>query len=133
MIVADTNLIANFYVTGQWTAHAEAVRRRDAVWVAPPLWRSEFRNVLVGLVRWRRLEADAARRIVAEAERGMTGHEYTVVSDDVVDLAIASGCTAYDCEFVAAAISLGVRLVTDDTQVLKSFPSVAISPAAFAR
>ena len=133
MIVADTNLIANFYVTGQGTAHAEAVCRRDAVWVAPSRWRSELRNVLVGLVRLRRLPVDAAWRIAGEAERSMAGHEYAVASHDVLDLAVASGCTAYDCEFVAVAVTLGVRLVTDDTRVLKAFPLVAIAPAAFVR
>lgn len=133
MIVADTNLIAHFHVTGEWTGRAEAVRHQDPVWVAPTLWRSEFRNVVVGLVRAGRLDADDARAIVAEAEWGMVDREYAVVSHDVVDLAIASGCTAYDCEFVALATGLGVRLVTTDREVLGAFPSVAVSPDAFLR
>jgi predicted nucleic acid-binding protein len=37
-----------------------------------------------------------------------------------------SGCSAYDCEFVALAQSLGIPLVTVDKHVLRQFPGVAI-------
>ena len=133
MIVVDTNLIAYFFVHSDWTAQAEAVRRSDPVWAAPTLWRSEFRNILVRMIRQRALGLEEARRIATEAEHGMAGQEYTAMSDDVIDLAVSSGCTAYDCEFVGLAISLGVPLVTSDRRVLRAFPSVARAPAAFGR
>src|SRR5439155_280647 len=44
VIVVDTNLLVYLYVSGQNTAQAETVLVRDPVWVAPLLWRSEFRN-----------------------------------------------------------------------------------------
>jgi len=53
----------------------------------------------------------------------MKGREYTVRSTDVLRVAEASGCSAYDCEFVSVAMALGVRLVTADRQVLRAFPS----------
>jgi predicted nucleic acid-binding protein len=37
-----------------------------------------------------------------------------------------SGCTAYDCEFVALAKYLDVKLVTTDKDLLKAFPRVAV-------
>ena len=48
MIVVDTNLLVYLYVRGQRSAQADAVYHRDQEWAAPMLWRSEFRNVLVG-------------------------------------------------------------------------------------
>ena len=81
MIVVDTNLLVYLYVQGQRTAEAEAVLLRDPVWAAPVLWRSEFRNVLAGLVRRRALGLEDAARIVSEAERAMAGREYGVVSE----------------------------------------------------
>lgn len=131
MIVADTNLLIYLYVQGQRTQESEAVLQQDAVWAAPLLWRSEFRNVLIGLVRSDALQLEKALAIIDEAERWLAGHEYSVVSRQVLELASRSGCSAYDCEFVALAQDLEVPLVTNDRQILKAFPTIAVSPSAF--
>ncbi|MDP4682094.1 MAG: type II toxin-antitoxin system VapC family toxin [Cyanobium sp. MAG_255] len=68
---------------------------------APPLWRSEWRNVLSTYL-WRDLLQ------ISEA----------VASEQVLQLANRSRCSAYDCEFVVAAQQLGVPLVTEDRAVL---------------
>ena len=131
MIVVDTNLVVYLYVQGQRTRQAEAVLARDSAWAAPLLWRSEFRNTLAGLVRRGDLGFDDAVLMIAEAERSMAGREYAVVSQDVLRLAARSGCSAYDCEFVALAQDLRARLVTTDRQLLRAFPSVAMTPDDF--
>ncbi len=131
MIVADTNLLIYLYVQGQRTQESEAVLQQDGLWAAPLLWRSEFRNALIGLVRTDALHLEKALAIIDEAERWMIGHEYSVVSRQVLELASRSGCSAYDCEFVALAQDLEVPLVTNDRQVLKAFPAVAVPPSAF--
>ena len=131
MIVADTNLLIYLYVQGQRTAESEAVLRRDALWAVPLLWRSEFRNSLIGLVRAHALQLDDALAMSEEAERWIVGQEYSVLSRQVLMLASQSGCSAYDCEFVALARDLEVPLVTTDRQILKAFPTIAVSPSAF--
>lgn len=131
MIVADTNLLIYLYIQGQRTQESEAVLQQDAVWAVPLLWRSEFRNALIGLVRADALQLEEAFAIIDEAERWLTGHEYSVVSRQVLALANRSGCSAYDCEFVALAQDLEVPLVTTDRQILKAFPTIATSPSAF--
>jgi len=131
MIVADTNLLIYLYVQGQRTAESEAVLQQDALWAAPLLWRSEFRNALIGLVRTDALQLEEALAIIDEVERWLTGHEYSVLSRQVLALASRSGCSAYDCEFVALAQDLEVPLVTSDRQILKAFPTIAVSPSVF--
>lgn len=131
MIVADTSLLVYLYIHGQRTAQAEAALRRDPIWVAPLLWRSEFCNVLLGLVRKRAIILEDALGIIGEAERTMTGREYTVASHQVLQLAARSGCSAYDCEFVSLAQDLGISLVTTDHQVLDAFPGTAIALESF--
>lgn len=131
MIVADTNLLVYLYITGQRTGEAERVLCQDPEWAAPLLWRSEFRNSLVGLERNKEISLDHVQTIVAEAEQWMAGREYTVVSQRMIQLAKDSGCSAYDCEFVSLAIDLGLFLVTADRQVLKTFPQVAMTPETF--
>jgi predicted nucleic acid-binding protein len=131
VIVADTNLLVYLYIRGQRTAQAEAVLVRDPAWAAPLLWRSEFRNTLAGLVRRHEIDLDDALRISHEAERQMVGAEFSVASQPVLQLAIRSRCSAYDCEFVALAQDLGVPFVTADRQVLAAFPSISVSPTDF--
>ena len=132
MIVVDTNLLVYLYVPGAHTARAEAVFQRDPLWMTPLLWRSEFRNTLAGLIRQDTLTLDTALRIASQAEAWMTGHEYTVDTSQVLQLASDSGCSAYDCEFVALAQNLESPLVTADRQVLRAFPSTAVSLKTFA-
>ena len=127
MIVADTNLIIYLHVTGERSVQAEQAWRQDPHWAAPWLWRSEFRNVLALYARRRHLALQAAQRVMAEALDMMAGAEYHVASSQVLNLAAASGCSAYDCEFVALARELGVRLGTADKPLLKQFPGVAIA------
>lgn len=122
MIVVDSNVLAYVYLPGDYTAHAEALLERDAEWTAPLLWRSEFRNILAGYMRRKRLTFEQARSLQAEAESLLAGGEYEVDSGRVLEFVRDSDCTAYDCEFVALAQQLGVKLVTMDTKLLKAFP-----------
>ena len=62
----------------------------------------------------------------------MSGSEYDVDSYAVLRLAESSGCSAYDCEYVALAKELRVRLVTLDKQVLGAFPETSSALDEFA-
>lgn len=132
MIVVDTNVIAYLMIPGQHTAAARDALRRDAAWAAPRLWRSELRNVLALYLRHRQVSLEQAVAVQAAAEELLAGRELEVESADVLALAETSGRSAYDCEFVAAAVALGVPLVTSDAQLLASFPRVAADLRAFA-
>lgn len=127
MIVVDTNVVAYLYLPGEYTDLAEALLERDADWAAPLLWRSEFRNILAGYVRRKTLTLEAAWNLQREAEGLLAGAEHEAGSRQVLELAHASDCTAYDCEFVAVAMTLGVPLVTMDAKLLRAFPRHAVA------
>ena len=130
MIVVDTNIVAYLYLPTVYTPQAEALLLRDPDWAAPVLWRSELRNILAGYMRRKTLTFDAARSLQAEAESLLAGSEHEVDSQRVLELVRDSDCSAYDCEFVALALRLGVKLVTMDAKLLKAFPTHAISLTA---
>lgn len=127
MIVVDTNVLAYLYLPGEHTAAAEALLARQPDWAAPVLWRSELRNVLAGCLRRGLLTFEQASAIQREAQELMQGAEHEVDSRQVLQLAQRSGCSAYDCEFVALAQQLGVPLATMDGQVMRAFPDIAHS------
>ncbi len=126
MIVVDSNIIAYLYLPGDLTEKTESLLESDSDWAAPLLWRSEFRYILAGYMRRKTLTLEAARELQLEAESLLTGNEYEVDSRLVLELVRESDCSAYDCEFVALAISLGVNLVTMDAKILKAFPAFAV-------
>ena len=127
MIVVDSNIIGYLYLNSERSKQAEQAWRKDPQWAAPLLWRSELRNVLVLYVRKQLLSSETAREIMEEAINLMIGHEYEVISSRVLNLAVTSPCSAYDCEFVGLAQDLGVPLVTVDKQVFEQFPDIAVS------
>ncbi len=127
MIVVDSNVLAYFYLPSEYTDAAEHLFEHSPGWNAPILWRSEFRNILTGYLRRNRLTFDQALAIQHEAELLLEGAEHEPDSTQVLELVQASNCSAYDCEFVALAQSLGTTLVTMDTKLLKAFPKVARS------
>ena len=126
MIVADTNLIAYLAMPSPYTEAAERLLIREPEWVAPVLWRSEFRNVLALYLRKGLIRFEQALDIQAEMESLFQGKEYEVASLDVLSLVNQSECSsAYDCEFVALAKGLGVQLVTMDRKLVSCFPDTA--------
>ena len=126
MIVTDSNVPAYLYLPGEYTSAAETLLESDPDWAAPILWRSEFRNVLTGYLRRRLLTFEQALNIQAEAEDLFRGAEFEVDSRRVLQLVRDSDCSAYDCEFVVLAMSLGTKLVTMDQKVLRAFPDVVV-------
>jgi predicted nucleic acid-binding protein len=126
-------LIAYFGIRDANSELADAVFETDPVWVAPLLWRSEFRNTLVKYIRHAGMSQEAALVALRLVEETIGGREYRVSSEKVLELAVQSGCTAYDCEYVALAQDLGVPLVTADKQVLRAFPKTAVSLKKFVK
>lgn len=133
MIVTDTNLIAYFVIRDAHSELADAAFEANPVWVAPLLWRSEFRNTLANHVQHAGMSLEAALVALHSAEEIISGREYRVSSEKVLELAAKSKCTAYDCEYVALALELGVPLVTADKQLLRTFPKIAVSLENFVK
>ncbi len=130
MIVVDSNVLAYLYLPGDRTAGAESLLAQDPDWAAPVLWRSEFRNILAGYLRRKALSFEQAFSLQAEAESLLAGSEFEVDSRVVLELVRDSDCSAYDCEFIALAMKLNTKLVTEDKKLLRAFPARAVALTA---
>lgn len=131
MIVVDSNVIAYCWINGARTSVAHRVRLSDAEWHSPILWRSELRSILTGYMRQGSIDVALATDVMDAAENALAGREHLVPSDAVLQLAAATRLSAYDCEFVVLAELLSVPLVTEDREVLKAFPDIAIAMESF--
>lgn len=133
MIVVDANILAKLLISPGDPRVEQNVYHKDQEWIGPPILRSEFRNLLATSLRKRSLDINAALFFMEEAEELLGENEFPVSSVGVLSLAARSGCTAYDCEYVALAMDLGIPLVTRDREILAAFPAVAVDPEAFLR
>lgn len=128
MIVADNDLISYFWIrmdVSRATLSPD-VRAKDPDGVPPSLWRSEFRNVLLGYLAGGYMEISDAKAFARSAEADLEGYTFNVSTERVHDLVEATGHSAYDCEYVALAQRLGATLVTGDQRVAKVFPDTAV-------
>ena len=128
MIVADANVVAELVLPGDGSALAEQLQRVDPVWVAPPLVLSELRSVMSKLVRTRRQTSAQAMELFELAVQALDAVTFEPDARRVLDLVAASGCSSYDCEYVAVAEELGCPLTTFDREVLRAFPAIAAHP-----
>ncbi len=131
MIVVDTNIIASLWMPNDMDEWVYKVLKKDNDWIAPLLWRSEFRNVLSIYLRKNILELPVVLQATEEAEQLMNTNEFEVNSTQVMSLVSDSSCSAYDCEFVVLADDLNIQLVTFDKKIIREFPNIAISPKEF--
>ena len=125
MIAVDTNVVAYLLLPGPYSGAADRLRSMDGDWVAPPLWRSEFRNVLNLARRTSQLDLPAAISLLELAQDVMRRSAVAPDPRRVMQLAEVSGCTTYDCEFVEVAERRGLPLYTADKKMLLAFPGIA--------
>jgi predicted nucleic acid-binding protein len=131
MIVADANLIAYLCIAGPHTASAEKVFLKDHEWAVPALWRSELLSILTATMRHADMTETDALRVYSRAETLVRSREYMPKAERVLSFTGKSRCSSYDCEYLALADELHLRLVTFDRELYTNFPKIAVAPTVF--
>jgi predicted nucleic acid-binding protein len=121
MIVVDVNVVAYLLIEGGKTELARSLRAADPQWRVPPLWRSEFLNVLAMQVQHGGFDAKAAEQLWKVAARLLFRCEVEVEAVRVLRLAAEQQITAYDAQYVALAQQLGVACVSEDRALQRKF------------
>jgi len=127
VIVVDTNIVVYLLSgDGPRAGLAAELLRHDPEWAAPPILPSELRNVLVGAVRRGLVRAEDALAMHDDAALLLGARIAGVDGGAVTRTALELGLSAYDAEFVVLARRLDVRLVTEDREILRAAPDVAM-------
>lgn len=127
MIVADANVILYALTPGEHTSAArEALEQADGVAV-PALWRLEVANALAVIARRGLLTPEQVINAFSGAVRTFGSREHETSPEAALEIALTSGLSAYDAEYVALARELRCTLVTNDSGILRKAPDVARS------
>ncbi|MBM4338383.1 MAG: type II toxin-antitoxin system VapC family toxin [Deltaproteobacteria bacterium] len=127
MIVVDSNIVAARNLTSSLTSKAKQVEEKDPVWIVPVLWRYEFQNILATAIKSKQIRPDKASEVWEKVSKALIENECEPSPSKVIDLVSQYGITAYDGQFVATAMDMGVLFVTEDRELQEKFPGIAIS------
>jgi predicted nucleic acid-binding protein len=116
-------------IAGTRTQEARDVWAHDPEWYLPPLWRSEYLNVLAVSVRAGALARPEALLAWRRACTLLSAREVEPEGETVLAVALDAGISAYDAHFVSVAKMLRARLVTADRRLPYACPGIAVSPA----
>ncbi|MGA8807264.1 MAG: type II toxin-antitoxin system VapC family toxin [Thermoanaerobaculia bacterium] len=118
--VVDASVIIKWYVPeGDYEA-ARAMRDAETALAAPDLLFSETANILWKLVLRGEMTALRAIEIIEEiAAAPFITIPNQSLAQDALDLAIATGLTAYDASYVALAIRIDKILITADEKLVR--------------
>ena len=87
--------------------------------------------MMAGYIRRNILNFEEAKLVMRSALQTMEAREILPPSELALDLIAASECSACDCEYVALARDLNVKLLTSDQKILSNFPDTAVDLTAF--
>jgi predicted nucleic acid-binding protein len=131
MIVVDTSVLVPAFVESADSPAARHAVAADAVWILPPLWKFEFTNAIVQLLRNATISDRAAQHALVEARIAVSDREVPVDQLQALRLAIDLNLSGYDAQYVALAQAYGVRCVTADRQLARRASPSAILLAEY--
>lgn len=131
MIVVDSCVLAVRNLTATLTPLAEKLEQVDNLWIAPPLWRYEFQNILAKRLWAGQFSKVSALRVWQNVSARMQFNECEPSPERVIELSMDYRITAYDANFIALAIEMGIPCVTEDRELREKFPAIAFRIADF--
>jgi predicted nucleic acid-binding protein len=124
--VLDASVVIKWFIPEVDSPAALKLRASGAVFAAPDLLFVESANILWKLVKRGEVEPERATAIIEEiADASWFVHTSRSLSRDAMDLALASGASAYDASYVALAVRLNTSCITADRKLVEKMRKTA--------
>ncbi|MES2272576.1 MAG: type II toxin-antitoxin system VapC family toxin [Chlamydiota bacterium] len=131
MIVADTCLIFHLFNETLLTLSAQEIFAKDPYWIMPSLWKEEYANILSKLARKEFRQLDEVIHHFNYTVEGLKNCERSIEAQKALKISIESKISVYDAHFIALAMDFDTVVVTEDKEILKNCPDLAISLHGF--
>lgn len=130
MIVVDASVVAFLFIEGELTEAVRELHQIDSDWVTPPILNHEMLNILAAVgsaegspvameVVWRDVRAlVASRQQVPDPVRSLRS-------------GVELGISGNEAQYLCLADSLGLRLITQEKNLLQAAPDRAVSVLDF--
>lgn len=118
--VVDASVVVKWYVPEEDQASALELRELGVKLAVPDLMFVEAANILWKIARRGAMQPQRAVEIVEEIIASpFIVHSNESLARDALDLALATGLSAYDASYVALATRLNVRCITADQKLVR--------------
>ncbi len=118
--VLDASVVIKWFIPEDDSAAAIELRASVAGFAAPDLLFVESANILWKLVKRGEIEPERAAAIIDEiAAASWVVYANQSLARDAIDLALASGASAYDASYVALAVRLDTICITADRRLVQ--------------
>ena len=128
MVVVDTNIVTYLLIEGDRTKQVQALFAKDSDWRSEAFLLVEFSNLLATFRRVQALSGEQTETLLAEAARRVR-ELLSVPNLRALRCAERYAVSAYDARFLAAADTLGTKLVTEDAKLRAAAPELTRSLA----
>lgn len=127
MIVVDTCIVIHLFNATELTGLAQQVLEINSDWHIPTTWREEYTNVLAKLYKKSKCRPADVLALFQTTSDEFQNREYKVSTKDALECAMQHQISVYDAHFVVLAEQLSTWLITEDIEVLKKCPRLAVS------
>ena len=126
MIVTDANVIIYWATDSPQASQVEQLLQYDSDWRTVPLWRYEFTNAMVMMIRAKVISESAALKALDRAEDLMTPREHAVPQHDVLGASLRYGISAYDAQYIVLAELSDAKCITADAPLARKTPGTTV-------
>jgi len=127
VLAVDSGVLASLFIDSPASPGARSLFEADPEWHSDAYSLVEFTNILAAQVKNGRLVAPAAPPLVAAAEHVLSRGLHQVETATALTLAIRHQVSTYDARFLAVAIMLQKKLVTEDAALRQKAPALTQS------
>lgn len=127
MIIVDTCIVFHLFNETFLTSIAQEALNKDPNWILPMLWREEYANVLAKLARKEHRDIDDVINHFNYTMEELKNCEVVIDTQKALKISIKYKISVYDAHFIALAIELGTILITEDKEIIKNCPNLAVN------
>jgi len=131
MIVVDTCIIVYLFNESDFTLQASHILDIDSEWIFPPIWREEYANVIVKMAKSQNVSEAAVLNHFQKTIDQLEPNERSIDIIDAIKTAFKMNISVYDAHFVSLAKEMEAILITEDRELIKKCPGIAISMKEF--
>jgi predicted nucleic acid-binding protein len=114
--IVDSNILTARSLTSSLISGAKQVEEKGPVWIVPVVRGYEFQNILATAIKAKQIQPEQALDIWENVSKILMENKCEPSASKVIDLVAQYGITAYDRQFIAAALEMRIPFVTEDRE-----------------